>query len=1176
MVKLFELYNDIISRVKSINDRIRQIESEVKKKESDAANDSTSRIIRLEEQLVKIDDYLLRVKGFQELAKRNLDSQNVLTIEAPPGYRVNLNRLSDWSKMIDPMSSNDPYAQRVFAVAKCDEFFLEQKKKEFTERIEQLRSARETGKNDEVDRLNQSLELARLELKQIATSSDVEEFARIVVSENEKYWNKKSPTVFTNPPEATEVFAPGAYAAPLWFEKEERFLLKSFIGDYYDADGGRVLLPVEISNKKEYVMTITCSPAKRQNLDKALRNLLLLSLNASPAGMRKICIFDGVRYNASSIGSLKQLEDTFVMEKIPRNPDQLTSTLEQLVSSFSDVDEIIEQYDSLNEYNEHVEPEKRLPYKTVVFFGWPSAFEGRDRELAQRIMTNYERYGISLITVSYSNSEKKNNTEKKEMPEYAMQNAVHINRLQKESTITFTDGVSQHFTWYSFSDDLSKSYVDSILSNKKGDNLIGNEYLMRYSLSDIPPYTREYKKIELPFGIDGKDEAHSVSFENENFATYLVGASRSGKSTLLHTLIAGLIRNYHPDNVELWLADFKQLEFKRYINHLPPHVKYILLDESTEMVFDLVDKLTGEMMERQKLFARLGVQRIDQVDTTKLEKPLPVIFVILDEFSIMSQSIADSPVYKLRLQNILAKGAALGLKFLFSSQTFTTGVAGLSATARAQIQQRIAMKGSKEEISETLELSANLKTEQVVNWMDALPPHYALVKFRLGADTLPVVKRYLVMYFRDYEPRDRMIDQISNSMNPSEKYNPADVRSYVDKHPVLVDGNTFDAFSKNEFMSCINKLKRSNTNDLFGDEMFVSFGTPRLMERIKLSALSPETRENILLISRSAEQACAASIMLSAMKSYMCQGGKVQIWAYEKNRLFRAYRQLFSDNGIEMIEGLDAICNSIYALKQSLLNKESANTLIVLIGMDRICMDFEYVDGESKASSKEKNPAISEVRKSFVDKGAVVSNEDEEAMQKYAVAWAMKRNKLRKQAIAAGKDEAEIKAYLAEEELKFRAEKGIGTVSSVTGNKPSDQENMDKKQQEEKPEEKPEEKMHPSGAYKAVEDFTYVIKQGSRLGYHFLLNLNSFSDVKQCGLKRDFFRYKLAFSMSVEDSRAFFDNKTASTLPEHICQYDDSLERYSFRPYLHYGIGWEGWSVNNDGTVNNPYENPEA
>lgn len=401
-------------------------------------------------------------------------------------------------------------------------------------------------------------------------------------------------------------------------------------------------------------------------------------------------------------------------------------------------------------------------------------------------------------------------------------------------------------------------------------------------MTERPTYVREYKKIELPFGIDGKDQAHSLSFENENFATYLVGASRSGKSTLLHTLIAGLIRNYHPDNVELWLADFKQLEFKRYIKHLPPHVKYVLLDESTELVFDLIDKLTAEMMERQKLFARLGKQRIDQVDTTKLDQPLPVIFVILDEFSIMSQSIAESPIYKLRLQNILAKGAALGIKFLFSSQTFTTGVAGLTATARAQIQQRIAMKGTKEEISETLELSANLKTEQVRNWMDALPPHYALVKFRISADTLPQVKRFLVMYFKDYAPRDEMIDSIRNGMHVVDKYTPTDMNSYTDKHPVLVDGNTFDAFDNAEFMTHVHDLKTQSQSDLSGEEMFVSFGTPRLMVRTKTAALSSETRENILLISRSAEQACAASILLSAAKSFSLQGGQVEIWAYSK------------------------------------------------------------------------------------------------------------------------------------------------------------------------------------------------------------------------------------------------------------------------------------------------------
>ena len=1172
MGKLIDSYKEIISHVKSINDRIRQIESEIQQKSADTASDNTERIIKLEEQLVKIEDYLLRIKGFQELAKRNLDSQNVLTIEAPPGYRVNLNRLSDWSKMIDPMSSNDPYAQRVFAVAKCDECFLEQKKKEFSERIEQLKCDIDTGKSDEIEKLKQSLSLAKEELKQYATSPEMSEFSQIVISENNKYWSKNSPTSFINHSESDEVFAPGAYAAPLNFAKDQRIWLKSIMGDYYDADDGRVLLPVEISNKHEYVMTITCAPSKRKNLDKALQNLILSSLNATPAGMRKFIILDGVRFNSSSIGSLRQLEGSFAMEKVPRNPDQLTTSLEQIVSAFADTDEVIEQYDSLSEYNEKTEQSKQIPYKTIVLFGWPNAFERRDRELVQRIMTNYERYGVSIITVSYRNSEKSDDSEGKEMPEYALQNAIHISRLQNESTITSTDGNPQQFTWYSFSDDLSKSYVDSLLSNKVGKESIGNEYLKRYSLTEIPPYVREYKKIELPFGIDGKDEAHSVSFENENFATYLVGASRSGKSTLLHTLIAGLLRNYHPDNVELWLADFKQLEFKRYINHLPPHVKYVLLDESTELVFDLIDKLTNEMIERQKLFARLGVQRIDQVDTTTLEKPLPVIFVILDEFSIMSQSIAESPIYKLRLQNILAKGAALGIKFLFSSQTFTTGVAGLTATARAQIQQRIAMKGSKEEISETLELSSNLKTEQVRNWMDALPPHYALVKFRIGADTLPQVKRYLVMYFKDYEPRDRMIKQISDSMVASESYNPSDIRSYVNKHPVLVDGNTFDAFNVNDFNAYIGSVKSEKASDLSGDEMFVAFGSPRLMEKMKLSALSSETRENILLVSRAAEQACAASILLSSMKSFICQGGKVQIWAYGKNRLFRAYRQVFIDNGIKIIEGIDDVCDSIYSLKQNLMNKETSNMLVVLIGMDRICMDFDYVDGENSSEKQPQKPGIKDVRKGFVENGAVVSSEDEEAKRKYALAWLKRKKALEKEYAESEKTKEELMDLFFEEEQKLRAEYGLSTISSANVTTNSENESSNSLRDDNPPEGK-KQKEHVSGAYNAMEDFVYVIKQGSRLGYHFLMNLSSFSDLKQCGLKRDYFRYRLAFQLSVEDARAIFDNRVASTLPEHICQFDDTLERYSFRPYLHYGIGWEGWSVNEDGSINNPYEN---
>ena len=158
--------------------------------------------------------------------------------------------------------------------------------------------------------------------------------------------------------------------------------------------------------------------------------------------------------------------------------------------------------------------------------------------------------------------------------------------------------------------------------------------------------------------------------------------------------------------------------------------------------------------------------------------------------------------------------------------------------------------------------------------------------------------------------------------------------------------------------------------------------------------------------------------------------------------------------------------------------------------------------------------------------------------------------------------------FLAEEEVKFRDEYGANFETATREPTPKSQEPL-------VPVSAPMSGEKTSSAYNAQDDLVYVIKQGSRLGYHFMAQLNTFADIKQCGFKPDFFRYKLAFQLSVEDSRGLFNNKVASTLPEHICQFDDSLERYSFRPYLHYGVGWEGWYVDENGVVVSPYSEGE-
>ena len=81
--------------------------------------------------------------------------------------------------------------------------------------------------------------------------------------------------------------------------------------------------------------------------------------------------------------------------------------------------------------------------------------------------------------------------------------------------------------------------------------------------------------------------------------------------------------------------------------------------------------------------------------------------------------------------------------------------------------------------------------------------------------------------------------------------------------------------------------------------------------------------------------------------------------------------------------------------------------------------------------------------------------------------------------------------------------------------------------------------------------------------------MNNLSDIKGTQLQQELFRHKLAFQLSADDSVAVFSSRIASKLPEHICQYSDTLDQYSLRPFIHSGVSWDGWDVDSNGEAVN-------
>lgn len=1161
MQSLTELYKSIYEKLNSIFAEYSDAQERLTGGKQIDAVTREKRINKLQELLEKIEDVKEKVEYFTAVAEQHITSRNLLTITP---REVDFHRLRDWTTLIDATNNDDPHAQRVYVLSKCNMMYLEEKRAKFEEELNSLKSEHGMSSEELTKEVEAIQKRLNLECSNILTGDDFSALTEGLKTLHAMYSEiDRVSAVFETKIAENEKIGLGVYARPLPVLPDMKYLATEKLGNFYGAKTNSILWPVEIPEGKETVVTVSCDPAKEKRMYRGLQNYLLNIIARSAAGSKKIQILDALHYNNSCLGMLKALENTMLLEAIPKDVEGIMDALKMTVASFTDIDEQLGIVDSVEEYNKTVEPEKSICRRVMVLIGYPSAFPSEARQLVNRILLNREHYGISVILVNTNYAAKNNGNENRVEDELA-EGIVRIKTVEQKEQVSVNSGKLYNFAWYELKNELPASLIEKVRAMESKNKKLGTEYVKRIDMENIPPYVRGSKKLSLPYGVDQMDNVHSISFDNENFASYLMGASGSGKSTLLHTIITGILRNYHPDDVELWLADFKMSEFAQYINPMPPHVKYILLDESPELVYDLLDKLTEKMMERQRFFMRhKEMKKVENVPSTIY---MPVIFVILDEFSIMSQSVSESEEYKLKLQNLLAKGRALGIKFIFASQTFTKGIVGLTGTAKDQIQSRIAMKNSYDEIDRTLELSSNTKTEQVRNWMDALPPHFALSKYRDG-DSMKI-KRLQVMYFAGngdsaLEPQRKLIKALNDKMKAVNEaaYDPEDIDKYVDKHPVVVDGNSYHVFNGKKIASAIDDYRKMHSGDISGEDVIISVGTPRRMTEHAFATVTPESRENILLIARAYEQSCGMSIIKSTIKCFEAQNAKVQIWAYAKNRLYRAYKDTaFAD--CTVVEGMDDICDEIRTLREKIENKQAGNELIVLLGMEQICADFEFEEGAPEYKSCSAAAALSKLSVK-----ASVKNEAEQETLDNMISFTADLDsildKIEEEGDLAGKSEEEIEKEIIQATKAFYAAQnaagGLAPQNSFDQKTPEEEDEKDEEQEDE---------VH--GAYNAAEDFGYIVRQGSRFGYHFMLCLNTLYDLKATRLQSGFFKHRFVFQISPDDSMNLFNNRSASKLPEHICQYSDSLEKYSVRPFLHPHITWDGWEVDENGNAIDP------
>lgn len=200
--------------------------------------------------------------------------------------------------------------------------------------------------------------------------------------------------------------------------------------------------------------------------------------------------------------------------------------------------------------------------------------------------------------------------------------------------------------------------------------------------------------IKIRIGLhEGKPFYFRMGEGSDVYHGLMAGAAGTGKTSFLNQLICQICETHTPEQVQLFLFDYKEGVSFGLFEGLA-HVPVLLLDnDKPEMMLHYLDVFKKEIARRGNLFKEAG-RTIDKISkyNAVAEQPLPRWLMIVDEV----QSLFESPTFAMKnevsdaIKEVARKGRSFGLHLLFSTQSYR-GV-DIDEAAKGQMRLRISFR----------------------------------------------------------------------------------------------------------------------------------------------------------------------------------------------------------------------------------------------------------------------------------------------------------------------------------------------------------------------------------------------------------------------------------------------------------------------------------------------------
>lgn len=425
--------------------------------------------------------------------------------------------------------------------------------------------------------------------------------------------------------------------------------------------------------------------------------LLLRLLSALPAGQVELTLIDPLQQGQSvePFLPLLKVEQLVPQGHVLTRSDEIEATLGKLTD---EIEEMIQQRfnemaSNWSEYNA-INPDAPLPYKVVLFFDVPEQLSDKSLWFLGRICENGPRCGVlPIIAFDSKRMEDRRYERFSSTLEASTTRFDHLLQNVGIGDLSFTYQPEQ---WP------RRDVLDGFMA-RLAENCVAKT---RFKKS-MPDLWMNFVKGETSIGgfhvhigwtPAGDFATLRLGATDSEHHALLAGKTGSGKSNLLHVLIHTLCEKYPPEELDLYLLDYKEsTEFNIYAVPPLPHARLVATESDPEYGVTVLRHLVGELEMRARIFKSESARDFAEYRKSSGVR-LPRVLLIIDEFQVLfteGRQVAEAA--EQLLSQLLKQGRSFGVHILLATQTLK-GINALSiGSIITQLGCRIALACGQED-----------------------------------------------------------------------------------------------------------------------------------------------------------------------------------------------------------------------------------------------------------------------------------------------------------------------------------------------------------------------------------------------------------------------------------------------------------------------------------------------